>query len=317
MKIYNLREMNALATQHNFNRDTLEKVVRLIDILSLFNTHKELKQKYVLKGGTAINLCLFDLPRLSVDIDMNFSVECTTTKMLEVRELHRKIIKEQVAMMGYNVDSKSRFTYTLDSYLLKYTNSKGNPDNIKVELNYSNRTTILDTVNYEIKSEVINTSNVLALNKIELYGSKIAALIGRTTARDAYDVYNLIDSKIINDKEIRMLKKCSIFYLVTSNNFQSLEYLLSRFHNNMKNMSFRVIQRNLIPMLHVGEQIELDTFKQTVVDYIDELFNVNESEQKFINAFNKKEYSPDLLFDKEIAVKLKNHPMALWKMRNF
>jgi len=129
---YNLRDLTIVAQSNKFNRDTLEKVFRLSELLKLFNENEELKEKYILKGGTAINLCLFDFPRLSVDIDMNFNSNCSKEEMLEMRELHRKLINAFVAQDGYTIDPKSRFTFTLDSYFLKYTNAAGTRENIKI-----------------------------------------------------------------------------------------------------------------------------------------------------------------------------------------
>ena len=57
------------AVEMGFIKDTLEKVYRLADILEYINTNILLKDKLALKGGTAINLLIFNLPRLSVDID--------------------------------------------------------------------------------------------------------------------------------------------------------------------------------------------------------------------------------------------------------
>jgi len=316
MRSYNLRDLTIVAQSNKFNRDTLEKVFRLSELLKLFNENEELKEKYILKGGTAINLCLFDFPRLSVDIDMNFNSNCSKEEMLEMRELHRKLINAFVAQDGYTIDPKSRFTFTLDSYLLKYTNTAGTRDNIKIELNYSNRIQILESINYKVSSKLVDNESILALNKVELYGSKIAALIGRTTARDVFDVFQLINNNIILDNELDMLKKCSIFYLLTSNEFQPLDELLDLFNINMGNISFSVIRRNLIPMLHVGERIDIDTFKQTVTQFIETLFELNGDEQKYIDSFNAGEYNPGLLFDKEIADRIKEHPMVLWKMMN-
>ncbi len=148
MRSYNIRDLTNIAQSNKFNRDTLEKVLRLSELLKLFNEHKEFKGKYVLKGGTAINLCLFDFPRLSVDIDMNFNLNFSKEEMLKMRELHRKLISAFVALDGYTIDPKSRFTFSLDSYLLKYTNAAGSRDNIKIELNYSNRVQILEPVNF-------------------------------------------------------------------------------------------------------------------------------------------------------------------------
>ncbi|MGE4572235.1 MAG: nucleotidyl transferase AbiEii/AbiGii toxin family protein [Candidatus Izemoplasmatales bacterium] len=312
---YNLRKLNEVAKIHQFNRDTLEKVLRLAELLKLFNENDELKGYYVLKGGTAINLCLFDFPRLSVDIDLNFNDDCSKEDMLETRKHHKKIIQAYVSQDGYTVDGKSRFSFTLDSYLLKYTNAVGNQDNIKVEINYSNRIQILNPRKYLINSKIVDNETALSLDRVELYGSKIAALIGRTTVRDVYDVFKMITNKIIKDHELAMLKKCSIFYLLTSNEYQPIEELLGQFRLNLDNISYGIIQKNLIPLLHVGEKIELDIIKQTVLDYINKLFLLTYSEKKYIESYNAGEYCPELLFDSQIVNRIKQHPMVLWKMQ--
>ena len=56
-------EVNELADKVNFNRNVTEKVLRLYSILEFLN-EGELFGKLVLKGGTAINLFLLDLPNL-------------------------------------------------------------------------------------------------------------------------------------------------------------------------------------------------------------------------------------------------------------
>ncbi|MFU8786677.1 MAG: nucleotidyl transferase AbiEii/AbiGii toxin family protein, partial [Candidatus Izemoplasmataceae bacterium] len=192
----------------------------------------------------------------------------------------------------------------------------GSRDNIKIELNYSNRIQILEPVNYKLSSKIIDNESILALNKIELYGSKIAALIGRTTARDVFDVFQLVNNQLLLDNESDILKKCSIFYLLMSNEFQPFGDLLNQFKKNMENLSFSAIKRNLIPLLHVGETIDIDDFKQTVSQFIETLFELTETEQKYIDSFNEGKFNPELLFHRTIADRLKEHPMALWKMMN-
>ncbi len=44
-------------------------------ILEFLNTHEYMCEHLLLKGGTAINLTIFNLPRLSVDIDLDFYPE--------------------------------------------------------------------------------------------------------------------------------------------------------------------------------------------------------------------------------------------------
>lgn len=62
---YTKMELAEMAEKLNFVRDTLEKVIRLTEVLDYLNGHWATKGKLALKGGTAINLIVFDLPRLS------------------------------------------------------------------------------------------------------------------------------------------------------------------------------------------------------------------------------------------------------------
>ena len=66
--------INTVHQQTGFDQLYIEKVLRLLGILELFFSNPVLKDKYVLKGGTALNLFYFQLPRLSVDIDLNLTL---------------------------------------------------------------------------------------------------------------------------------------------------------------------------------------------------------------------------------------------------
>jgi len=50
--------------------------------------------------------------------------------------------------------------------------------------------------------------------------------------------------------------------------------------------------------------------------YIAELMVLTEAEKEFLDRFENGEYIPELLFEDERTLeRIKNHPMALWKMR--
>ena len=143
---YSKAELAVKAQECNFIRDTLEKVLRLTDILSFINEDPITMDKLALKGGTAINLTVFELPRLSVDIDLDFCGEYTREEMLVQREIITNEIKKYMLSQGYNLSPQSRERHSLDSFVFMYRNLGGMNDNIKIEINYSLRTHIFEPV---------------------------------------------------------------------------------------------------------------------------------------------------------------------------
>lgn len=84
--------LDNLAGSSGFPQDTLEKVSYLLTLLNVIAEDDFLKQRLVLKGGTALNLFFFDLPRLSVDIDLNYVGTADRTTMLADREQVGKLL---------------------------------------------------------------------------------------------------------------------------------------------------------------------------------------------------------------------------------
>ena len=87
--------INSVHQQTGFDQLYIEKVLRLLGILELFFSNEVLKDKYALKGGTALNLFHFQLPRLSVDIDLNY-LGADRNTMLADRQEHEKILSERI-----------------------------------------------------------------------------------------------------------------------------------------------------------------------------------------------------------------------------
>ena len=124
-------------------RDTFEKMSRLIEILQFINSESELNSILALKGGTAINLTIFNLPRLSVDIDLDLTVNYSRDEMFIKRERVNELLSRFMVMEGYVQKSDSKLLHALDSFIYSFTNAAGNTDNIKIEINYISRSHIL------------------------------------------------------------------------------------------------------------------------------------------------------------------------------
>ena len=87
MMQYDRITLGRQAKELNFVRDVFEKVRRLEGVLEIFERDDLLADRLALKGGTAINLTIFHLPRLSVDIDLDYSEMVPREVMQEKREL--------------------------------------------------------------------------------------------------------------------------------------------------------------------------------------------------------------------------------------
>ena len=65
-------QLQQYAARHGFSLQSYEKVHVLLRLLRSILDHPFLGSRMALKGGTALNLFLLDLPRLSVDIHLNY-----------------------------------------------------------------------------------------------------------------------------------------------------------------------------------------------------------------------------------------------------
>lgn len=289
-----------------FIKDNVEKVMRLIDILeTIFLT--KWKDKFVLKGGTAINMFYMGMPRLSVDIDLDY-IGKSKEEMLADKEAIATYLKNSLYQKYYSFSNANKSYYGLDSYVLQYLNNAGNKDVIKIEINYLDRTHI-----FPVNQKNVNvlgykgTTKISILNEYELYGSKLAALIDRSKPRDVYDVYQMIKSHLLENTEI--LKKCLIFYNCIGGDANIIDFNIDKFDA----MSKRDFDRMLKPMLSKDEKFDYKKTIGEIQQFLKKLLCFTDDERLFVEEFKKK-YKPEKLFDDQNVIsRLCWHPMAIWR----
>ena len=160
------------AKELGFVRDTFEKVCRLEDVLEFMETDTLLSNALALKGGTAINLTIFDLPRLSVDIDMDYAKDVTREEMLSERQLINDRIKKYMSANGYSLGEKSKQYHALDSFVFEYNNSGGSKDNLKIEINYMLRCHVLPIARRRVALPWRNRGlTVLSVDPMEIFSA--------------------------------------------------------------------------------------------------------------------------------------------------
>ena len=293
-------------------RDTFEKVLRLKEILRFLNEDEFLREHLLLKGGTAINLTVFNLPRLSVDIDMDYIPNDTREDMLECRSKISESIKVYMESEGYQLSDASRFSHSLDAFHYNYQNAGGNRDMIKIEINYSLRAHIFDAVYRNILLEAFDDGmKIRMVNPMEIFAAKGNALITRAAARDLYDWCNMMNEGLFEDQR-DLFRKCFVFYMTISADTINKSFDTSA----IDPLDFNKIRRDLFPVLNKKDNFQLDEKKKLAKDYIAELMVLTSKEQEYLDSFEQKKYMPELLFeDKNIIARVKNHPMALWRCR--
>lgn len=315
MPMYNKADMAALASEYGFQRDTFEKVLRLKKILEYFQQEKVLREHLVLKGGTAINLTVFPLPRLSVDIDMDYIPNDDREEMLAVREEISEIVKDFMEDEGYRLAVNSRFSHSLDAFHFQYQNAAGNMDMLKIELNYSLRAHVLEPVQREILTDAFDGKvNIITVHPIEIFAAKANALISRAAARDLYDFHNLVVQNPFSEQG-DLFRKTIIFYATISAETVNRTFDTSA----IDSLRFNKIRRDLFPVLTRQEtkvHFDLDAYKNEVKAYLEKLMNMSPQEQEYMERFVIGEYRPELLYsDKDILSRIEKHPMAIWKCR--
>ncbi len=318
MSSYKKDYIESIAKEKGFLRDNLEKVMRLAEILDYFNQSNLLGNSLVLKGGTAINLTVFEMPRLSVDIDLDFSRNVNRNEMISTRVSVNKEILDFMSTEGYMLKPGTKNPHTLDSWIFGYTNTGGNPDNIKIEVNYSNRCHVLPVIEREVRINFLGNIKVNVLSPIELFASKINALISRAAIRDIYDVNGMICAHLFErEEDVNMLRKILVFYMAVGSNCKAEEVTLQRKEfKHIETLGFAQVRSHLIPVLRKSEKFDYITCKERVLKFLNRFLVFSENEKAFIEHFNQREYLPEILFgENEITERIKNHPMALWKCR--
>ena len=311
---YNKGQLGQMAKQYGFVRDTFEKVLRLKEILTYLNTDEYLHEHLALKGGTAINMTIFNLPRLSVDLDLDFTPNLPLEDMEKAREKITKMLERYMTEEGYFLSGSSRYSHSLDSMLFQYQNAGGNRDNIKLELNYSLRSHIFAPVERKIVTDIFEEDvMVRTLEPVEIFAAKANALMSRAAARDLYDFNNMIYFGLFDGSEYELFRKCIIFYASISADKINKTFNTSA----IDGVEFSKIRRDLFPVLRKKDNFNLDERKKEAKKFIKELMVLTPEEKEYRELFETGEYRPELLFeDDEIIQNIGEHPMAIWKMKN-
>jgi hypothetical protein len=168
---------------------------------------------FAMKGGTAINLFLQDMPRLSVDIDVVYLPWQTP------RDDALRSINEELAAIAERLkplDVQTRLIRSKDSGDTKLI-VENDISQVKVEVNVVFRGTVLPAERRPLSARTSDLFGVEfevpILAPDELYAGKLVAALDRQHPRDLFDVWQLYESGGITGGMI----ECFVIYLAGHN----------------------------------------------------------------------------------------------------
>lgn len=173
--------------------------------------HVSAEQCFALKDGTALNLFIRDLPRLSVDIDLTYlpiesraeSIKNIRYSLKKITESIQKSIPECKCVISESRDIAKIFVRAKDVQ-------------IKIEPNYVIRGSVFPCSERQLcaKAEAFfeMSATITILSIPDLYGSKICAALDRQHPRDFCDIKILLDHEGLTED----IRKAFIVYLASS-----------------------------------------------------------------------------------------------------
>jgi predicted nucleotidyltransferase component of viral defense system len=202
--IFSLEEVLPIAASTGFRAEMIEKVLHLLNLLDQLNRHPMLKGKWVLKGGTALNLFVFDLPRLSVDIDLNYVGALEREAMLADRPKVEQAAQAVFSREGFTT-KRVPTEHAGGKWRLSYQSYTGQNGNLEVDLNFMFRQPLWEIQPADSHALGDFQARGIALPDVhELAAGKLAALLARGQARDLFDCHQIFAMQGIDRERLRL-----------------------------------------------------------------------------------------------------------------
>jgi predicted nucleotidyltransferase component of viral defense system len=307
--------LTAQAETTGFRPDMLEKVGLLLQLLDAVRSHPFLKDKLVLKGGTALNLFIFDVPRLSIDIDLNYVGAVDRETMLAERPKVEEALQAVFSREGFMV-RRVPAEHAGGKWQLRYPSTGGQGGNLELDVNFMFRIPLWPVKNMDSRQLGIwQAIGIHVVDVHELAAGKLSALMSRRQARDLFDCSNLFR---LDDLDRERLRLAFVVYgAMSRRDWRTVA---------TSDVDFDIadLEQRLIPTLRASgvESIRKDHFGRDLVEdcrnFLAGLLPFTDAEMEFLNrVLDKGEIGPELLTDDEdLQDRIRRHPLLEWKALN-
>lgn len=304
------------AAATGFGAEPLEKVFRLLALLDALHSHPFLKTRIALKGGTALNLFHFDVPRLSVDIDLNYVGAAERQTMLAERPKVEEAVQAVCSREGLAL-RRMPPDHAGGKWRLAYTGSRGAPGNLELDVNFMLRTPLWPCAMAECRPVgSLRAAPLRILDLHELAAGKLAALLARSASRDVFDARALLAAPGLDPVRLRL--GFVVYGGVNRRDWRTVSVADVQADPDEVRVS-------LLPMLRADlapARDDVAAWTEKLVAECRERLSVvlplGEAETEFLRLLNDQgEIAPDLIAaDPAMQTVVRQHPGLAWKAIN-
>lgn len=310
------RDVTRVASETGFQIEPLEKVIRLMELLDGLRSHPFLKTRIALKGGTALNLFVADLSRLSVDIDLNYVGALDRQTMLDERPKVAQAVQDVCGRLGIQV-RRSPSDHAGGKWRLSYTTIYGRTGTLELDLNFMLRTPLWPITTADSRElGPFRATRIRVLDAHELAAGKIAALLARSSSRDLFDTRQMLSVLGLDRDRLRL--GFVVYGGINRRDWREIAV-------DAVQADPIEIDRLLLPMLRadlVPPKDEIAAWTHRLVqdcrDLLSAVLPLAPAEMEFLDRLNDRgEIAPELLVaDRDMQVLIGQHPGLLWKAVN-
>ncbi len=256
---------------------------------------------FALKGGTAINLFIRELPRLSVDIDLVYLPMQDRNEALAGITAALARIKQRIFQALPNAKVVEAYKSKPDAMRLVVSH---NGVQIKIELSPVLRGTVFEPELLSVCNKVENEfgyAEIAVVSLADLYAGKICAALDRQHPRDLFDVMYLLKNEGFTDD----IRKALLVYIISHPS--PIAELLDIRYKNLE----QIYQGEFLNMTEIAVSLEeLESTRDQLTEVISN--TLTDNEKQFLLSFKAMKPQWDLLGLDGIE-KL---PAVKWKMIN-
>lgn len=199
---------------------------------------------FALKGGTAINLFIRDMPRLSVDLDLVFPDYSLPRDEALAR------INEAIRQSAERLRARGFQTHTLATAEAGETKLlvRRAGIEVKVEVNFVMRGTVhpvrTSTLTPTARDSLLADLEIPVVSLEDVYGGKLVAAMDRQHPRDLFDVIQLFAHEGITTS----IRRAFVVYLASHNRpvhevlFPALHNIEQEYERNFKGMTTEPVE---------------------------------------------------------------------------